>query len=87
MEAKVVVEGNYFQGVPFPTHSGYQESGPGDLVQRNNVFDNSGTPEVRGTAFDPTAAYKYVVENPTLLPALIRDKTGVGVIDPMAAAK
>jgi pectate lyase len=87
MDAKVVVEGNYFQNVPHPTHSGYQESGPGDLVQRNNFFDNSGTPEVRGTAFDPTAAYSYVMENPTTLPALVRAKAGVGVIDPAAFAK
>jgi pectate lyase len=84
MDAKVVVEGNYFENVPHPTHSGYQESGPGDLVERNNAYVGSGTPETRGTAFDPKAAYPYVVENPTTLPALLRSKAGAGVIDPMA---
>jgi pectate lyase len=87
MEADVVMEGNYFEGVLHPSHVGYQESGPGDLLQRNNFFNNSGTPEVRGTAFDPSAAYPFVVENPTAMPELIKAKVGVGVIDPMAAAK
>lgn len=87
MDAKVVVEGNYFENVPHPTHSGYQESGPGDLVERNNAYVNSGTPETRGTAFDPKAAYTYVVENPMTLPALLRSKAGAGVIDPMALVK
>jgi hypothetical protein len=87
MDAKVVVEGNYFENVPHPTHSGYQESGPGDLVERNNAYINSGTPETRGTAFDPKAAYPYVVENPMTLPALLRSKAGAGVIDPMAVVK
>ncbi len=84
MDAKVVVEGNYFENVPHPTHSGYQESGPGDLVERNNAYVGSGAPETRGSAFDPKAAYPYVVENPTTLPQLLRSKAGSGVIDPMA---
>jgi pectate lyase len=87
MEADVVVEGNYFENVPFPIYSGYQESGPGDVVERNNVYVGSGTPQTRGTAFDPSTAYSYVVENPTGLPPVIKTKAGVGVIDPMAAAR
>ena len=36
MNAGVLVEGNYFENVPFPcfSASGYAESGPGRLVQR-----------------------------------------------------
>jgi pectate lyase len=87
MEADVVVEGNYFEGVAYPTYVGYDASGPGDLVERNNVYDNSGTPQTRGTAFDPSAAYPYVVDDPAPLRPVIRTKTGVGVIDPMKAAQ
>ena len=87
MEADVVVEGNFFEGVEFPIYVGYDESAEGDAVERNNVYQNSGTPETRGTAFDPMAAYPYVVENPTTIPDLVRAKSGVGVIDPMAAAR
>lgn len=87
MEADVVVEGNFFEGVEFPIYVGYDESAEGDAVERNNVYQNSGTPETRGSAFDPMAAYPYIVENPTTIPDLVRAKSGVGVIDPMAAAR
>jgi pectate lyase len=87
MEADVVVEGNFFEGVEFPIYVGYDESGPGDAIERNNVYQSSGTPQTRGTAFDPMAAYPYVVENPTTIPDLVRTKSGVGVIDAMAAAR
>jgi pectate lyase len=87
MEADVVVEGNFFEGVEFPIYVGYDESAEGDAVERNNVYQNSGTPETRGTAFDPMAAYPYIVENPTTIPGLVRAKSGVGIIDPMAAAR
>jgi pectate lyase len=87
MEADVVVEGNFFEGVEFPIYVGYDESAEGDAVERNNVYQNSGTPETRGTAFDPMAAYPYIVENPTTIPDLVRAKSGVGIIDPMAAAR
>lgn len=45
MNAGVVVEGNHFEGVPKPcwSASGYDASGPGRLVQRNNLFPGSGT--------------------------------------------
>jgi pectate lyase len=48
--AGVLVEGNYFQDVPFPlfSASGYADSGPGRAVQRNNIFVNSGRPRCRG---------------------------------------
>lgn len=85
MEADVVMEGNYFDGVPFPSYSGYQDSGPGDLVERNNVYHNSGTAQTRGTAFEPQTYYTYVVGDPALVPDTVRTGAGVGVIDPLAA--
>ncbi|MBN1655902.1 MAG: pectate lyase [Deltaproteobacteria bacterium] len=86
MEADVVMEGNYFDNVPYPSYSGYQESGPGDLVERNNVYHKSGSPQIRGTAFDPQTYYDYVVDDPELVPDFIRNGAGVGVIDPVAAS-
>ncbi|GAB7041675.1 hypothetical protein JCM9533A_55250 [Catenuloplanes niger JCM 9533] len=62
MGAGVLVESNYFENVTRPTAVGYADSGPGDLVQRDNVFVNSGTPESAGTvnaipyAYTPDAA-------------------------------
>src|SRR5205823_443949 len=53
-EADVLVEGNYFSNVQFPCLVGYAESGPGDLVERNNIYANSGVPQTRGLAFEPS---------------------------------
>ena len=47
--AGLVVEGNYFSGVAFPIYVGYDDSGPGRVVERNNVYVNSGTPQTAGT--------------------------------------
>lgn len=83
-EGDLVVEGNYFQGVPFPTLVGYAESGPGDIVERFNVFVDSGVAQTRGTAFDPYTYYNYVLEDAASLPAKLTQNTGAGVIDPYA---
>jgi pectate lyase len=85
MEADVVMEGNFFEGVAYPSYVGYQESGPGDLVERNNVYQSSGSPQTRGTAFDPTTYYRYVVDDPNSIPARVRAQAGAGVLDPAAA--
>lgn len=85
MEGKLVVEGNYFKNVPFPTLVGYAESGPGDIVQRNNILDNSGAFQTRGSAFDPASYYTYTVANPASLPTTVPANAGVGKIDPWAA--
>jgi pectate lyase len=57
------------------------------LVERNNVYHNSGTPQTRGTAFDPAVYYSYVVDDPELVPDAVRAGAGVGVIDPVAASQ
>jgi pectate lyase len=86
MEADVVMEGNYFQNVPFPSYVGYAESEPGDLVERNNVYFNSGTPQTRGSAFDPAGYYSYTVADPWTVPSHVMNNAGVGKIDPYMAA-
>ncbi|PTM59989.1 pectate lyase family protein [Desmospora activa] len=76
MEADVVVESNYFRNVSNPTHVGYGSSGPGDLVERNNVYSNSGTPETRGSAFNPP--YSYSPDNAANVPDRVRNGAGAG---------
>jgi len=85
MNAKVLVEGNYFKNVQYPSYVGYAESGPGELVQRNNILDNSGAFQTAGTAFDPKQYYSYTVDDPSTIPNLA-SKVGVGIIDPWKAA-
>lgn len=82
MEADVVVEGNYFSGVQFPTHVGFAESAAGDLVERNNVFANSGAPETRGAAFNPATYYSYTVDPPNGVPASVAAQAGAGKVSP-----
>lgn len=86
MNGQMVVEGNYYKNVPFPTYVGYADSGPGDLVQRNNVLDASGAFQTQGTAFDPSSYYSFTVENPASIPATVTSKSGPGIIDAWKAA-
>jgi pectate lyase len=82
MNGGVLVEGNYFQSVPFPcfSASGYAESGPGRLVQRNNIFAGSGTCETAGTVANPASFYSYTVDNPANLPSTVPAGAGAGKI-------
>ncbi|UUU35557.1 pectate lyase [Streptomyces sp. CA-210063] len=82
MNAGVVVEGNHFEGVPNPCYSasGYDASGPGRLVQRNNVFTGSGTCETYGTVTEPRTYYAYPLDPAADVPALVRAGAGIGKI-------
>jgi len=82
MNAGVLVEGNYFENVPFPCYSagGYADSGPGRLVQRNNIFTGSGSCEVAGTVTEPRTYYQYTVDGPASVPAAVRAGVGLGKI-------
>jgi pectate lyase len=82
MDAGVLVEGNYFDNVPFPCHSasGYADSDPGRLVQRNNVFTGSGRCEVAGSVTEPRIFYSYTVDNPVNVPSAVRAGVGVGQV-------
>ena len=77
-DAKVVVEGNVFKSVRQPALVGYEESGPGDLVERGNLYESSGTPQTRGEAFDPAAYYAYTLDSVGELAALIQAGAGAG---------
>jgi len=82
MNGGVLAEGNYFENVPFPcfSTSGYADSGPGRLVQRNNIFVGSGPCEVNGSVVEPNTFYSYTVDNPSTVPATVRNGVGVGKI-------
>jgi pectate lyase len=80
MDADVVVEGNYFYNVSYPMYSGYAESGPGDIIERFNIYHNSGTPVTRGEAFDPTKYYSYYLDSTNLIPMMIMKNAGAGSI-------
>lgn len=84
--ADVLVEGNYFQDVTVTIMSGVPgHSGPGDVVERFNVFDNSGVPQTLGDAFEATTYYAYQLEPAEEIPARVKAGAGAGVIDPQAA--
>jgi pectate lyase len=78
--AGLVVEGNYFSGVQFPIYVGYDKSGPGRVVERNNIYVNSGTPQTAGTVVEPRTYYAYTVDNPASVPAIVSAGVGVGKI-------
>ncbi|WP_221760911.1 polysaccharide lyase family 1 protein [Kibdelosporangium aridum] len=80
MDAGVLVEGNYFENVPFPIYSGYGDSGPGRVVQRNNVFVGSGTPQTLGTVVEPRTYYSYALDDPNSVKASVMAGAGVGKI-------
>ena len=81
MDADVVVESNYFKSVPHPTFVGYGDSGPGDITEKKNIYESSGEPETRGTAFDPETYYNYQPDNPLNLPDLLMKYSGSGKLN------
>ena len=82
MNAGVLVEGNNFAGVPYPcfSASGYADSDPGRLVQRNNVFAGSGTCEAGGSVTEPRTYYSYSLDPAANVPALVTAGAGAGRI-------
>jgi pectate lyase len=78
--AGVLAENNYFQNVPSPFEIGYAASGPGDLVQRGNVFVNSGSPASRGDV--RPIPYSYSVDPGNSVPSLVMGDAGAGKISP-----
>jgi pectate lyase len=78
--AGVLLEGNYFEDVPFPVYStsGYGDSSPGRAVVRNNVFVRSGPVEAGGTVVEPSTYYAYTLDAATSVPAAVRAGAGAG---------
>ncbi|MEV5321411.1 right-handed parallel beta-helix repeat-containing protein [Streptomyces sp. NPDC052687] len=79
-DAGVLVEANYFENVAHPVCSGYDESGPGRVVERGNVYVNCGKPETLGTVVEPRTYYAYALDAPANLPALVPAGAGAGRI-------
>ncbi|HEV7709665.1 MAG TPA: right-handed parallel beta-helix repeat-containing protein [Asanoa sp.] len=80
MDAGVLVEGNYFENVDDPTLVGYADSDPGDLVQRNNVFVGSGTPQSAGST--ASIPYSYQLDNANGVKSSVTAGAGAGRINP-----
>ncbi|WP_430784193.1 pectate lyase family protein [Actinoplanes sp. G11-F43] len=80
--AGVVAEGNYFENVAHPCHStsGYAESDPGRLMQRDNVFVDSGICEAGGAVQSPADYYTYHLDPAASVPSLVTAGAGVGRI-------
>ncbi|MGI5213503.1 pectate lyase family protein [Plantactinospora sp. CA-290183] len=76
--AGLLVEGNYFENVAHPIYVGYDESGPGRVVERNNRYVNSGTPQTAGTVVEPRTYYPYTVDDPATVPTTVPNGVGVG---------
>ena len=55
--AQAMVEGNYFVNNPIPTEISRDGSPPGNVVERDNIFINCGTPGTGGTVFEPSTFY------------------------------
>jgi pectate lyase len=82
MNGGVLVEGNFFQSVPFPcfSASGFADSGPGRLVQRNNVFAGSGPCETNGSVGNPSSFYSYTLDSAASVPSIVPAGAGAGRI-------
>ncbi|MDH2430603.1 right-handed parallel beta-helix repeat-containing protein [Sphaerisporangium sp. TRM90804] len=78
--AGVLVEGNYFQNVAHPIHVGYDKSGPGRVVERQNVYVNSGVPQTAGTVVEPRTYYPYTLDPAASVPSIVQSGAGVGKI-------
>ncbi|XVS68023.1 pectate lyase family protein [Actinosynnema sp. CA-299493] len=73
------IEGNYFDNVEEPMTTSY--SGPkGNIVERNNVYVNSGKPVVGGTVTDPRTYYQYALDPPANVKALVTQGAGTGKV-------
>lgn len=80
MNAGVLVEGNFFDHVPTPTSLQEGGSKVGRLVERLNLFVNSGTPVTRGTVQEPSTFYQYSLDPTASVPSIVRNGAGVGKI-------
>jgi pectate lyase len=74
-DAGLLVEGNYFEDVAAPTHVKYGDSKePGRLVERQNQFVRSGTPETAGVVKE--VPYPHHLDDAQAVPRLVREGAG-----------
>ena len=82
MNAGVLVEGNFFDHVPQPTITNISGSAaPGRLVNRGNIYQNSGTPQAAGTVTEPSTFYSYTLDPTAQVPGIVTAGAGVGKIN------
>jgi pectate lyase len=79
MGGGVLVEGNYFENVDDPTLVGYADSDPGAVLQRNNVFVGSGTPQSGGGSV-AGIPYSYQLDNANNVRSIVMSGAGTGRI-------
>jgi pectate lyase len=83
MDSGVLVEGNVFENVEHPTHTQYGDSpDPGRLVERDNLYIKSGSPEVRGTVAEPRDAYRFTLDRAADVARMVAQGAGVGKVGP-----
>ncbi len=85
LEAEVLVQANYFRGVPLPASRGPTATltlDEGDLVECENVYVDSGDPETRGAAFDPGSYYSYPLDDAGDVPRRVKAGAGPRFINP-----
>ena len=83
-DAYVLAEGNYFENMLHPMFSiQYSDDPNGWLIERNNIYDNSGAPEVNPPASmpEPSTYYSYTLDAPEDIPTIVSLGAGVGGID------
>jgi pectate lyase len=83
-EAYILAEGNYFKNWEDPMLSILYSGDPsGWLIERNNIYDNSGVPEVNPPTFmpEPNTYYSYTLDNPNDIPIMVSLGAGVDGMD------
>ncbi|MFI7426340.1 polysaccharide lyase family 1 protein [Micromonospora sp. NPDC049836] len=76
--AGVLVEGNYFENMTDPTHVGEGSSPAGNLVERNNLYVNSGTPQTAGSV--AAVPYAYTLDAASTVKSTVTAGAGTGRI-------
>ncbi|MFG2164186.1 pectate lyase family protein [Micromonospora chersina] len=76
--AGVLVEGNSFENMTDPTHVGEGSSPPGNLVERNNLYVNSGAPQTAGSV--ASIPYAYTLDAASTVKATVTAGAGTGKI-------
>jgi hypothetical protein len=61
----------------------YSDDPNGWLVERNNIYDNSGTPQVNPPPSmpEPSTYYSYTLDNPEDIPIMVQSGAGVNGVD------
>jgi pectate lyase len=77
MDSGVLVEGNVFENVQAPTHTRFGDSpDPGRLVERENLYINSGKRDTRGTVAEPRNVYRYTLDKSSDVARIVREGAG-----------